>query len=338
MSALFRNPLLRLLGRLWWLPALTLVAAWGLGGERGLRMAGLGIAAYLAAIAGIVGAAWAHGAYAASRERTRHRSSDHRFLCPGCLHFGDFDFACGACGKRVEAFLVHTSGAYVNDCPHCHAHLLSRDGSDGRGVQAHCERCQGNCDRAVHHKRQVRVLATLLPADFTSLCQTIGAQEKQAQGGIGYACDDDGVRLTYLLNLNSLTDASRSLPDAHALWEVECIWLDASGDDRQKLALDLGKAADQFIRRADLTDQQRQALTVCVPQVTLDPVVQRVLETRFGAIKYGVAATDFLGRAAKTLPTSKTYPDSSSTTCDTSEPAVVSSAKMERAEDSNRRE
>ncbi len=162
MLALFRNPLLRLLGRLWWLPALTIVAAWGLGGERGLRLAGLGVVAYLAAVAGIVGAASAHGAYAASRERARHRSAQHRFLCPDCLHFGDFDFACGACGKRVEAFLVHTSGAYVNDCPHCHEHLLSREGLDGRGVQAHCERCKGNCDRAIHHERQVRVLATLL--------------------------------------------------------------------------------------------------------------------------------------------------------------------------------
>lgn len=37
MLSLFRNPLLRLFGRLWWLPALTLLAAWGLGGERGWR-------------------------------------------------------------------------------------------------------------------------------------------------------------------------------------------------------------------------------------------------------------------------------------------------------------
>src|SRR5262245_416258 len=137
MLALFRNPLLRLLGRLWWLPALALVAAWGLGGERGLRLAGLGIVGYLDAVAGMIGVAWAHGAYAGSPARARRYSSDHRFLCPDCLHFGDFDFACGACGKKVKAFPVHTNGAYINDCPDCHAHLLPRDGLDGRGVRAY---------------------------------------------------------------------------------------------------------------------------------------------------------------------------------------------------------
>ena len=301
MLALFRNPLLRLLGRLWWLPALTLVAAWGLGGERGLRMAGLGVAAYLAAIAGMIGAAWAHGAVAAFRERARHRSADQRFLCPDCLHFGDFDFACDACGKRVEAFLVHTGGAYINDCPHCHAHLLSRDGVDGRGVRAYCEHCKGNCDRAVHHQREVRVLATLLPADFTSLCQTIGAEEKQAQGGISYACNDDGERWTYLLNLNSLTDAAISLPRTHAFWKPESVWLDAAGNDMET-ALKVGKAADRFDRQMGLA----KTLTVCVPQIKLCDAVKNVLEAQFKTIEYGISATDFLGREKKVLAATKT--------------------------------
>ncbi|GEM_PF-2341364 len=301
MLALFRNPLLRLLGRLWWLPALTLVAAWGLGGERGLRMAGLGVTAYLAAVAGIIGPAWAHGAYAASRERASHRSSQHRFLCPECLHFGDFDFACGACGKKVEAFLVHTSGAYINDCPHCHERLLSRDGLDGRGVRAYCERCKGNSDRAVHHQREVHVQATLLPTDFTSLCQTIGAQEKQAQGGVGHACNDDGERLTHLLNLSTLTDAASSLPGTHALWELKSVWLDAAGDDTEA-ALKVGEAADRFDRQTT-TDEQKgpdeqrgfvKKLIVCVPQTEPGNAVKNVLETRFKAVRHGVAAETYL--------------------------------------------
>jgi hypothetical protein len=81
MLALFRNPLLRLLGRLWWLPALAiLIVALGFGGEQGLRRVGLGFAAYLAAIAGMVGVAWAHGACAALDEHARHRCARHRFL------------------------------------------------------------------------------------------------------------------------------------------------------------------------------------------------------------------------------------------------------------------
>ncbi|MCI0392838.1 MAG: hypothetical protein MOB07_29250 [Acidobacteria bacterium] len=290
MLALFRSPLLCLLGRLWWLPALTLVAAWGLGGERGLRTAGLGVAGYLAVVAGIVGAAWAHGAYSAFRERVRHRSADQRFLCPDCLHFGDFDFACGACGKRVEAFLVHTSGAYINDCPHCHEYLLPHDGSDGRGVRAYCKRCQGNCDLAIYHERQIHVLATLLPADFISLRQITAAREGLAKGGVGYARDDDGVQLTYLLNLDSLTDAARNLPRRHALWELKSIWLVASGGDINS-ALIIGRAIDTLNRR---TDDLTKTLTVCVPQTALGSKAKNLLEDRFKAVEYGVAAADFL--------------------------------------------
>lgn len=59
MLALFRNPLLPLLGRLWWLPALTLViAAFGIWKEQGLQVVGIGAATYFAAIAGMVGTAW----------------------------------------------------------------------------------------------------------------------------------------------------------------------------------------------------------------------------------------------------------------------------------------
>jgi hypothetical protein len=289
MLALFRNPLLCLLGRLWWLPALTLTATWGLGGEQGLRWAGLGVAAYLAASAGMIVAAWAHGAYALLREHARRRSAHYRFLCPHCLRFGGFHFACGACGKKVEAFLVHTNGAYVNDCPHCHAHLLSREAEKGSGVRAYCEWCKGNCDCAIHHQRQVRALATLLPADFTALCQTNGTQEQQAQGGIGYAYNDGGARLTYLLNLNSLTETARELPHTHALRELKSIWLNAAGDNNEA-ALKVGEAADRFDRQTSLA----KTLTVCVPQTNLNDALRNVLETRFKAIKYGVTPEDFL--------------------------------------------
>jgi len=312
MLALFRNPLLRLLGRLWWLPTLTLVAAWGVGGEGGLWMAGLGAAAYIAAIVSMIGAAWGHGAYVALRESARHHSSCHRFLCPDCLHFGGFDFGCGACGKKVEAFLVHTNGAYINDCPHCRARLFTRDGLNGRSVRTYCEHCKSNRDCATHHYRRVFVMATLLPADFATICQTIGAQERSAQGrisydcdddgvrhyfqlapvtgnGVSYARDDDGVRLTYLLNLESLTDTARALPDTHALWELKSIWLDAAGNEIE-VALKMGEAADRFDRQTGLA----KTLTVCVPQIELGDAVKNVLETRFKGIEYEVAAADFL--------------------------------------------
>lgn len=351
MLSLFRNPLLRLLGQRWWLPVLTLlVAGFGLWGERGLRLASIGTVAYLAVIAGIIGTAWAHGTWAAFRQRLRRRAARHRFLCPHCLHFGDFQFSCGACGEKVEAFLVHTNGAYVNDCSNCHQPLFSRDGQDGWGVRAHCQQCRGNCNRVTHHEHQIRVRATLLPDDFAVLCRTVGAPERQAQDRVRYTYADDGARLTYILDLSTVTETLRSLPATHALWDVEpawpeaannllrlaselrrvtdrlatktivtelslnastdepralanthalgdgeSIWLDASRADPQELALQIAQAADRFIREAGLTERQRRALTVCVPQAVLHPAVQHALETRFGAIKYGVAATDFLG-------------------------------------------
>jgi hypothetical protein len=352
MLSLLRNPLLRLLGRLWWLPVLTLlVAGLGLGGERGLRLASLAGTVYLGAIAGIVGTAWAHGTWTAFRQRRRRRAARHRFLCPHCLHFGDFQFSCGACGEKVEAFLVHTNGAYVNDCSNCHQPLFSRDGQDGWGVRAHCQQCQGNCNRVIHHERHIRVRATLLPDDFAVLCQAVGAPERQAQDRVHYTYADDGARLTYVLDLSTATDALRILPATHALWDVEpmwpdaagknllrwvlelrqvtdplttkvnltelslnalttesravpnthalgdgeSIWLDAARADPQELALQIAQAADRFIREAGLTERQRRALTVCVPQAAVHPAVQHALETRFGTIKYGVAAADFLG-------------------------------------------
>jgi hypothetical protein len=290
MLSLLRNPLLSLLGRLWWLPALTLiVATFGVGGEDGLRVASVGAVAYLSAIAGIVGTAWAYGAWSTYRERARHRTLRHRFLCPHCLNFGGYHFACGACGGDIEAFIVHTDGAYVNNCPHCNEPLFSRERVEGRGIQARCEWCQDTCDRSIHHERQVRVLAALLPADHASLGQTITAQESQAQGRISHAFDD-GVALTYVLNLSRPSHTAHSLPRTHAFWAVESVWLDAPIDDPQKLSLELGQAADQFIREAGLTDTQRRALTAYVRQAALPPPAQNVLETRFGAVKYGVAA------------------------------------------------
>jgi len=154
----------------------------------------------------------------------------------------------------------------------------------------------------------------LLPADFASFCQATGAQERQAHtavehadedGGplvglrlhepgspasVGYAYHDNGVWLTYVLNLSRQMGSVRVLPPMHAFWKVEFIWLDAGGDDAEKLALELGQAADRFIRETGLTETRRQVLTMCVPQATLHLAVQRVLESRFGRIKYGMAS------------------------------------------------
>jgi hypothetical protein len=216
----------------------------------------------------------------------RGRRLNHRFLCPNCLHFGGFDFACGECWAEIPDY----ADGKTQTCPRCQRSLLS---ADGGGVRAYCKRCQENCACAIYHQRQVRVLATLRPADSALLYRAISGQEYQPQGDRGYVYDD-GERLAYVLNLNDFTNKVHSLPQTQALWEVESIWLDVSASDPRKLALELGEAADRFIAQARLTEAQRRAITVCVYQPEAAPVLKLVLEARFGEVKYGVSVQTFL--------------------------------------------
>jgi hypothetical protein len=307
VKVLNHHPLLRRLSG--WLFALTFVLA-ALGATRS-QVPGLAVLGSVAALTGFVGLIippWLRSKYVRRRERKRLR----RFLCPHCLHFGDFNFACGGCGGKVEEFVVHTNGAYADSCAHCQALLFSHDGADGVGIRAYCQRCNETCDGSIHHQRQVRVVGTLLSADFRPLCY------------------NDGTSLTYVLNLTALDMLEKSqiandypneinklqtgsknqstyllhllvmpliirfaLKHAHAVNALEFIWVDAARDDQQALALELGQAADRLIRqRASLPKARRRALAVCVPQTRLDPVVEHVLRTRFGSIRYGVALTD----------------------------------------------
>jgi hypothetical protein len=221
----------------------------------------------------------------------RARRLNHRFLCPNCLHFGGFDFACGECWAEIPGY----AEGKTQTCPRCQRSLLSADGS---GVRAYCKQCKWNCDRAIYHQREVRVLATLRPADSASLYQAISGKEYQPQGGKGYVYDD-GEWLAYVLNLSDFTDEAYSLPPAHALWEVESIWLDVSASDPKELALEWGEAADRFIAQAKLTEAQRHAMTIFVQQAESALVVKSVLETRFGSGRYGITAQAFLFERAQ---------------------------------------
>jgi hypothetical protein len=170
--------------------------------------------------------------------------------------------------------------------------------ADGDGVRAYCKQCKWNCDRAIYHQREVRVLATLRLADSQSLYRAISGHEYRPQGGRGYVYDD-GARLAYVLNLSDFTDEVHSFPPTHALWEAESIWLDGSLNNPKELALEWGEAADRFVVQAKLTEAQRQAMTVCVCQAEIDPAVRPVLETRFGKVRHGVAAAVFLSEGAR---------------------------------------
>ena len=221
------------------------------------------------------------------------RRLNYRFLCPNCLSFGGFDFACGECWAEI---LDYGAANKTQTCPRCQRSLLSAQGGD---VRAYCKQCKSIYDRATYHQRQVRALATLRPGDFASLYMAINGREYQPQGGKGHVYDD-GKRLSYVLNLGDFDDKAHSLPPTHALWEVQSIWLDASASSPKEIALELGEAADLYIAQARLTERRRRTMTVCVHQAEADPVVKRVLETRFGKVRYRVTATDFLFDKPKT--------------------------------------
>src|SRR5574341_819465 len=165
----------------------------------------------------------------------RGRRRNRRFLCPNCLHFGGFDFACGECWAEIPDY---TNENETQACPRCQLSLFS---ADGGSVRAFCKQCKGNCDRGIYHQRQVRVLATLRLSDSASLYRAIGGQEYQPQGGKGHVYDD-GERLAYVLNLSDFTDEAHPLPPTHALWEIESIWLDAAASNPKELALEWGDA------------------------------------------------------------------------------------------------
>ena len=126
IRTLARNPLLRSLTQNWWLP--VLVAPFFVAFLGAPALAALLPLLFGAMVVGIAGAACAHAGLAALQEGLRHERHGHRFLCPHCLRFGEFRYACGACGHEVDPLIVHTRGAYVNDCAECGAHLCARDG------------------------------------------------------------------------------------------------------------------------------------------------------------------------------------------------------------------
>jgi|GEM_PF-2646817 len=233
--------------------------------------------------------------------RNRARSSllkrgwplNNRFLCPNCLHFGDFDFACGECWAEIPRYTI---GNQTQTCPHCRQSVLS---ADAGGLRAYCKQCQGNCDPAIYHQRRVRVLATLRSADSELLCRAIRGQESRSLGGKGYVYDD-GAQLAFVLNLSTFRGEALRPSRTHALWEMESIWLDQTASEPKGLALEWGEAADRFINQTKLTEAQRREINVCVRQAEANSVVKAVLDARFGGVRSGVAEAEFLFQRAQT--------------------------------------
>lgn len=302
MSALFRNPLLRLMIQLWWLPILAAPVAHAIF-RPWLPMLLLPHPAwapllYGALLLGIAGKACLHAASATVREHLRHEEAGHRFLCPHCLRFGEYCFACGACRREVEPVVVHTRGAYVNDCPHCEALLFPQGEETGAGVEGRCHYCSGVCEARIYHERQVRVVGTPRASDFAAFCSAIPIEPERTRSGLYMACHDDGTRLTVVLDLSRLPGYVATLPETHALGGMEHLWLNGSDLD----PLRLGEAVDRLIERTGLSDWRRQATVLSVGGGAPEGAARRLLAARFRTVVEDVAPRALIGAGAPRLP------------------------------------
>jgi hypothetical protein len=295
---LFRHPLYRHLRPICYgIMPLVLLGGFLIGVFRGAEMLGAILAAqgclvFLAVVVGTLALSTWHGKIAGLRTAAGQVARGHRFLCPHCLRFGGFHYACGACRTELEEFVVHTGGVYLNDCPYCHARVFPRWYGAGHEPRAYCRRC-GDSTEISAHKRRVRVLGVLQASDLDRLREAAGAGSGPPRARSCFL-RDDGKRLTCVLDLSDPPHPERDYPFEYAGRAVEAIWLDPAGLG----PLALGHAVDRYIRQTNLTAAQRQALVICVRRETLEPTLRSLLETRFGSVRYGIAAREFMGEEA----------------------------------------
>lgn len=255
-----------------------------------------------------------HYGFRAFREWMRRSRTALRFLCPACLHFWDYHFACKSCGHRISSLQIKTGGIWDNECSQCGQQLFSYSLTSESQIQLVCDNCQQSCELHIHYQRRVRVLATLCADDFAELCRTARVSQKRslhtAPGkhnwyltplsfvigkenlprGMKFSCQDDGECLTYIL-LSDEWKPGKFVALQHALRHVEAIWVNAENIS----PLEIGQALDRLIRHSDLEEAQRRKISVCVPQSELDQVIRNRLEALLGKINCDIEPVEFLG-------------------------------------------
>ena len=214
--------------------------------------------------------------------RARHWLRRKKFLCPDCLCWRHYQLACSACWLRIDDALTNSDDA----CPRCRA-------KQSNSARALCLGCGAAALHPAYHQRPARVLAVLRQEDFSSFLNcTDAAGDASARNMLGYAYDN-GASVICVLNLSEFT--RNIVEHTEAFWEVEAVWVDASGDGPPKaLADSLKEAANLLIRQAGLTDGQRRRMRLCVRQQHLSSSIAHDLQMRFGSINYGVEVEKLL--------------------------------------------
>ncbi len=286
LGVLSRNPVVRCLLDLWWVPALLLLF-WGalLGG---FVLAGALLACVIGGVMGVLGAAGYRAARAQSVHREQRRREGRRYLCPGCLCFDEPRVACHHCGKEVEPFVLFTGGEYVDTCGYCGDSLAFGPGAE---PQAICGHCQSRTPAAIYHDRRVELRGALTDTDFQAICAAAGHPPRRARG-IGYLSLDDGRRIIYALNLSDVTRVETAVPSGHALSQVRDLW------SQEADPLVLGQAVDRFAGGAGLGAAQLAETTLRLGRTPVDPAAERALRARLAGIELGVPVSQFILRPA----------------------------------------
>jgi hypothetical protein len=127
----------------------------------------------------------------------------------------------------------------------------------------------------------VTVVAALRGSDLEALASEPAPRRGEA-GGLHFLEWSRPGRSLIALDLSQVNQRGGTLPRSHAAGRVRGLWLQDAD------ALALGQAVDLFLSSSGLTEAETHALEVSVGAPTLDPAAQRLLEARFGRVRYGV--------------------------------------------------
>lgn len=279
MSFLLNNPLVRLLARLWWLPALALLLIWSVYGEVAARPTIGSLSIGLAFLVGTTGVVALHGAFATSRKRLRSKREHHRFLCPECLQFGPVCYACAGCGTRLPEALIATNGWYARYCLECDTPITENRVSTARAICAHC---QTLLDKDRWQEHRICVMATLLPEDHLRLCKKLGIEEPKRDEDMAQIVDAQTIFVLINLSACALPEV---IPNHHALRHLDALWFSGLETD----TLVLARAVDRLLRHLGQTTAENNTIPVFVEQSECDPAVLNMLSSRFHKVTFNPA-------------------------------------------------
>lgn len=289
MNLVLRNPLVRLVRSYGWAVLLAAVSlAIVLGGFHALTAAGAAAALLAGFAGGLVGA----GALRARRSReaveAERREKGLSFVCPQCLIAAMPTRACPGCRRPLPVDVIATQGTVVRFCEQCREEV-SAPALDA--APACCSACGLEGEGSAWLEQTCAVLGALSEADFATLAAAAGGTV-QTDRGLRYIRCRSGEAGLFVYCLADLANSRAELPPNHALASLGKIWV------HEVDALAGTEALDRLAQRARLSRSAMARIELYAAGPSLDPAAGRAFAVRLAAPRLGVAAPEFLRRAA----------------------------------------